>query len=64
MLTTLTSPTGQTVQVASDPLILSGLPMQSPGYPPGIGQHTDTILKSFGYSSEQISDLRQKEVVA
>lgn len=64
VLTTLTSPTGQTIQVASDPLILSGLPMQPPGYPHEIGQDTDEILKSFGYSSQEISDLRQKGVVA
>jgi crotonobetainyl-CoA:carnitine CoA-transferase CaiB-like acyl-CoA transferase len=30
---------------------------------PALGQHTDAILESLGYSTRQIAELRQEQVI-
>jgi formyl-CoA transferase len=38
---------------------LSRTPSKLVAPPPGLGQHTDAVLKEFGFSAKQIAALRQ-----
>ncbi len=57
---------------AAEPVKLLGLPIKlsrTPGDPrrapgPGLGEHTDDVLASAGYSPEQIADLKASGAVA
>ncbi len=64
VVTALVEETGKPpIYVASDPLIMSGIPLSFPGYPPGIGEHTDRILYEIGYLPQEIVELRNLHVV-
>ncbi len=41
----------------------SRTPNETPGPPPTAGQHTDEVLTSWGFTPEEVSDLRAKEAI-
>ena len=41
----------------------SRTPNATPGPPPTAGQHTDEVLMDWGFSQDEISDLRSKEAI-
>lgn len=45
------------------PLAFSDTPTEDPGPPPALGQHTDEVLASLGYSAETVADLRRRAIV-
>ena len=51
------------VPIAAPPLILSRTPASLRRSPPTSGEHTDEVLREFGYSTGQIDELRQLGVV-
>ena len=51
------------VKVVGIPVKLSRTPGQVRTPPPAVGQHTDEILRSLGYTTEQIASLRAAKVV-
>ncbi|MFZ6771418.1 CaiB/BaiF CoA transferase family protein [Undibacterium sp. SXout7W] len=64
MQLTLPHPTAGEVKLVASPMKLSTTPVQYPAAPPLLGQHTDQILGSIlGYSDEQLSALRQKNII-
>jgi crotonobetainyl-CoA:carnitine CoA-transferase CaiB-like acyl-CoA transferase len=45
------------------PVTLSRTPSKLVAPPPAIGQHTDAVLKEFGFSTKQIAALRKAEAI-
>lgn len=49
--------------VADLPIRFSGLDAGVSGRPPLVGEHSDDVLKSFGYSADEIAQLRADSVI-
>ena len=49
--------------VASLPIEFSTMEHEIPSRPPLLGEHTDQVLKSLGYSDKTMSELREKGVI-
>ena len=45
------------------PVTLSRTPSRMAARPPEFGEQTDEVLSEFGFSTEEISELRQAKVV-
>ena len=58
LLTTVPHPVGGEVQVVGIPIRFSETPGTIRSGPPAVGQHTDEVLASVGYSEEEIAALR------
>ena len=54
---------GQALTLVSQPLSLSRTPSKLVAPPPGLGQHTDAVLKEFGFNAKQIAALRQANAI-
>ena len=52
-------PLAGTVKMVGPPLQMSETPLAVQGPSPALGQHTDEILASLGYSGEQIASMRE-----
>ena len=48
-----------TIKMAGPPLQMSDTPLAVQGPPPALSEHTDEILASLGYGSDQISAMRE-----
>jgi crotonobetainyl-CoA:carnitine CoA-transferase CaiB-like acyl-CoA transferase len=53
----------QALTLVGQPVSLSRTPSKLVAPPPGLGQHTDAVLKEFGFSAKQIAALRQANAV-
>ncbi len=51
------------VTLVSQPVSLSRTPSRLAAPPPGLGQHTDAVLREFGFSAKQIAALRQANAI-
>jgi formyl-CoA transferase len=51
------------MRMARQPMTLSRTPSRFAAPPPGLGQHTDAVLKEFGFSAKEISALRKAKAV-
>jgi crotonobetainyl-CoA:carnitine CoA-transferase CaiB-like acyl-CoA transferase len=49
--------------MARQPVSLSRTPSRFAAPPPELGEHTDAILKEFGFSAKQIAALRKANAV-
>jgi crotonobetainyl-CoA:carnitine CoA-transferase CaiB-like acyl-CoA transferase len=56
---TVEHPLAGTVHMVGPPLQMSETPLAVQGPSPALGQHTDEILASLGYSGEQIASMRE-----
>src|ERR1700730_2281256 len=56
-------PNGETLNVAGQPVVLSRTPSRIASAPPEIGEHTDEVLKEFGYSDGELATLRQGNAI-
>lgn len=64
MLMTLDDPVWGRVQVAGNPIKMSGVPDAAAVHPPELGQHTEDVLRTWLKTSEaQIADLRTRRVI-
>ncbi len=52
------------IETVRSPLEYSATPAPSPGPPPALGEHTESILQTLGYTSDAIAALRQEGVLA
>ena len=62
-LTTLDHPRVGEIQVVASPIAFSGTPAAVRGPEPSLGQHTDEVLRAFGYGEGEIEGLRAERVV-
>jgi formyl-CoA transferase len=53
----------QALTLVGQPVSLSRTPSQLVAAPPGLGEHTDAVLKEFGFSAKQIAALRQADAI-
>jgi crotonobetainyl-CoA:carnitine CoA-transferase CaiB-like acyl-CoA transferase len=51
------------LRMARQPMSLSRTPSRFVAPPPGLGEHTDTVLKEFGFSAKEIAALRKASAV-
>jgi formyl-CoA transferase len=56
-------PDGETLNVVGQPVELSRTPSRIAAAPPEIGQHTDEVLKEFGYTDAEITALHKANAV-
>ena len=54
---------GSTLNVVGQPFVLSRTPSRIAAPPPEIGQHTDEVLKEFGFADKEIAELRAAKAV-
>jgi crotonobetainyl-CoA:carnitine CoA-transferase CaiB-like acyl-CoA transferase len=55
---------GESVLTVTSPLFIEGQEKIKPRRPPGVGQHSDEILREAGYDADSIEELRQGGAVA
>jgi crotonobetainyl-CoA:carnitine CoA-transferase CaiB-like acyl-CoA transferase len=53
----------QALTLVGQPVSLSRTPSQLAAAPPGLGEHTDAVLKEFGFSAKEIAALRQANAI-
>jgi crotonobetainyl-CoA:carnitine CoA-transferase CaiB-like acyl-CoA transferase len=61
--TDATKPNGETQTFVGQPFKLSRTPSKIVATPPGQGQHTDEVLKEFGFADNEIAALHQAKAV-
>ena len=49
--------------LVGQPISLSRTPSRLAAPPPGLGEHTDAVLKEFGFSAKQIAGLREANAI-
>jgi formyl-CoA transferase len=49
--------------MAGQPMSLSRTPSKLKAPPPGLGEHTDAVLKEFGFSAKEIAALRKAQAI-
>src|ERR1700737_3356366 len=54
---------GKPLRMARQPMRLSRTPSRLVAPPPGLGEHTNTVLKEFGLSAKEISALRKANAI-
>jgi crotonobetainyl-CoA:carnitine CoA-transferase CaiB-like acyl-CoA transferase len=63
MTVSMPHPLTDQLQLVASPMKLSATPVQYRRPPPLLGEHTDEVLREFGWSSGDISVLRQNGVI-
>jgi crotonobetainyl-CoA:carnitine CoA-transferase CaiB-like acyl-CoA transferase len=53
----------KTVRMAGQPMSLSRTPSKLVARPPALGEHTDAVLKEFGFSAKEIAALHKANAV-
>jgi crotonobetainyl-CoA:carnitine CoA-transferase CaiB-like acyl-CoA transferase len=56
-------PNGEMLNVVGQPVELSRTPSRIASPPPEIGEHTDEVLREFGYADSAIAALRRANAV-
>ena len=51
-------------EIVSSPFSIEAAPKTAPKPPPSIGQHTDEVLREYGYADAEISEMRAAKAVA
>jgi formyl-CoA transferase len=51
------------LRMAGQPMALSRTPSKLAAPPPALGEHTDVVLKEFGFSAKDIAALRQAKAI-
>jgi crotonobetainyl-CoA:carnitine CoA-transferase CaiB-like acyl-CoA transferase len=63
LLTTVERPDGEPMRVVGMPIRFSATPGEIRSGPPSVGQHTDEVLASIGFSDEEIAAMREEGAV-
>jgi crotonobetainyl-CoA:carnitine CoA-transferase CaiB-like acyl-CoA transferase len=57
------NPEGRHIRLVGQPMTLSRTPSKMVARPPEFGEQTDEVLAEFGFSTEEIGQLRQEKVI-
>jgi crotonobetainyl-CoA:carnitine CoA-transferase CaiB-like acyl-CoA transferase len=49
------------LKTIKNPLNIEGVDKRKPQMPPGIGEHTDEVLRSLGLTEERIEDMKARK---
>lgn len=63
MVVEMEHPKAGTIKVLGNPIKMSLTPPQYTQHPPLLGEHTEEILLGFGYSREELAELRAKKII-
>jgi crotonobetainyl-CoA:carnitine CoA-transferase CaiB-like acyl-CoA transferase len=63
LVTTLDHPAVGRYRTMTKPIALSDTPGPSPTAAPVFGQHSDEVLREYGYSADDIAALRERDVI-
>jgi crotonobetainyl-CoA:carnitine CoA-transferase CaiB-like acyl-CoA transferase len=63
MVVEIEHPLTGNVKLTGSPLKLSATPVTMRRHPPLFGEHTESPLESMGYNSEEISNLKQNNII-
>ena len=63
MRTDLPADSGQTVPAVRTPIVMNGSPLVYERASPRLGEHTDVLLASLGYSAADLARFRQAAVI-
>lgn len=63
MVRDIDHPLGGRIKILSNPIRLSGTPIETYAAPPTLGQHTDEVLQSLGFSAVEIDGLRRDHTI-
>ncbi len=53
----------RSMTIVGQPVTLSRTPSRLVTPPPALGQHTNAVLKEFGFSNKQIAELRSARAI-
>ena len=54
---------GKTMQLVGQPMALSRTPSRLVAWPPEMGEHTEAVLKEFGFKAKEIAALRRANAI-
>jgi formyl-CoA transferase len=54
---------GKSMNLIAQPVALSRTPSKLKTWPPDLGQHTDAVLKEFGFKAGEIAALRKANAI-
>jgi formyl-CoA transferase len=57
------TPDGRPLSVVGQPFSLSRTPSHMAAAPPEVGEHTDEVLREFGFADDEIAALRRGKAV-
>ncbi|WP_291296744.1 CaiB/BaiF CoA-transferase family protein [Elioraea sp.] len=60
---TVESPVRGTIELVSQPIVLSRTPSSLAAPPPEVGEHTDEVLADAGYSADEIAGFRSRQII-
>ena len=63
MVVEVPHPTAGSVKLVASPMKLSDTPCEVNRHPPLLGEHTEEVLRELGYKDDEITILREKEVI-
>lgn len=63
MMLPIQHPTIENLQVPGFPVKMGDTPQSVRYYPPLLGEHTDDVLSELGYSTEDIQQLKNKQII-
>jgi len=64
LIAEMTSPEGQVIETVTTPIRYQGAAGARHRFPPRLGADTDEILRELGYTGPQITELRDRQVLA
>ncbi|TKX70881.1 CaiB/BaiF CoA-transferase family protein [Halorubrum sp. SP9] len=64
MLETAEHPTAGTVRFPGSPMHLSRTPTTVRRHPPALGEHTESVLREYGYGDDDIDELRERGAIS